>query len=142
MGSSMIVFWKKLKTVQTVSLRCTKEKDWHGFAKVFVSSEESRTILFHEKGEWENRNLSFSNTLRWRLHSDRISLEHLRFGSQFPVSLVDFTQEGGNWLVATNPHLCGSDRYSACISWDQEGIHLHWKVQGPLKNEEIYSYYQ
>ncbi len=142
MHSSIATFWDKLKTVQALSLRSTKENSWQGFAKICVTSEGNNVILFHEKGEWENNSLSFTNTLRWTLHAGGISLEHLRFGSNFPVSLVEFTLIAENSLVSINPYLCGADRYSANIFWDQDGIQLHWNVQGPLKNEEIHSHYR
>lgn len=142
LNSSIAVFWRKLQMVQAVDLRCTKENDWHGFAKVVITPEQNEALLFHEKGEWKNTNLSFTNTLRWILHLDRISLEHLRFGSHLPVRLVDLTPTAENCLNSISPHLCGQDKYSAQIFWDQEGIHLHWDILGPLKNEKIYSHYR
>lgn len=142
MNSSIALFWEKLKIVQSATFRCKKEDDWQGFATVSVTLQKNQTILFKEKGEWENKNLSFTNTLRWIFCSDTISLEHLRFGFRSPVQLVHLAPTIYNDLHSINPYLCGQDHYSARVFWNQEGIHLLWSVRGPLKNEEIYTHYQ
>lgn len=134
-------FWEQLKTIQTLVIRCEKEDLWQGFANINVVLENEQTIIFHEKGEWEKQNISFTNTLRWTLHSDSISIEHLRFGLQTPVFLLYLTPTEHNCLDTISPHYCQRDTYSARAFWTQEAIHFFWNVQGPLKNYKIYSYY-
>jgi hypothetical protein len=141
MSCQISTLWKKLKTVQRVSLRCEMETLWQGFANVLTVFETEQEIIFHEKGIWVNQNLSFTNILRWRLTPFGLSLEHLRFGLHAPVFLFYLIPVKINCLTSGNPHLCGRDQYSAEIFWDQTGIHFSWSVQGPMKNHKIFSHY-
>lgn len=134
--------WKRLREVQTVALQCEKGEVWQGVAHVSVIHEGEQAIAFHEKGEWERKNLQFTNTLRWRLAEDGISLEHLRFGIQNPVLLFHLVPDGPNSLHSMCPHFCREDRYSAQLFLDPEEVHFIWRGRGPRKDEKGLSSYR
>lgn len=83
--------------------------------------------------------ICFRNRLRWTLETDRISLEHLRYG--YPVFLFHFEQTQSNRLESVAPHLCSKDTYSSHIIWDEKSIDYHVRIIGENKNDELlYSY--
>jgi hypothetical protein len=124
------------------TLQCEKKELWQGSANVVATFENKQTIVFHEKGAWDNQKISFTNVLRWTLHPDTLSLEHLRLGYENPVYLLHLAPTKHGCLDTIDPHLCKQDSYSAQAFLNQEGIHLFWTIQGPSKNETIYSHYQ
>jgi len=109
---------------------------------VSVIKEEANVLVFHEKGSWSGKQeMNFTNVFRWTLdlNAGVISLEHLRYGS--PVFLVNLTPLSKHLLISLQPHTCGRDTYTGKMHLKSDGIHLHWSILEPKKNEEINSYY-
>jgi hypothetical protein len=134
--------WEKLKTIKQFAIIQEKEDPWQGSGTVHVLLENQNTILFHEKGTWETKEIAFTNKLRFKLYPDRISLEHLRFGENTPISLVDLMPEKDHSLRTLTPHLCGEDCYRAKLFLNEDGIRLAWDIKGPKKHHKIYSFYR
>ena len=97
------------------------------------------SLFFHIRGNWQNQNLSFSDTLRWTLTLDYLSLEHLRFGENNPIKLVHLALIKDKVLKSISPHLCGQDCYAAELSWNEKEIDLTWDIQDLKKNERVTS---
>jgi hypothetical protein len=147
--SCLLAFWQRLKMVKrftrTSYSRTAELKGWNerGQGSVVVHEESSFTLVFHERGSWQ-QNIEFSNVFRWRLdlRSGLISLEHLRHGPLQPVFLFFLTASSQTLLVSADSHVCEEDIYMAQVPWDEYAIRLNWRVIGPHKNEEMeYSYY-
>ena len=132
-------FFEKLKTIKHATITCDKDEKWHGTADVSITSENDHNLVFHIKGNWQNKNVSFSDTLRWTLTPDYLSLEHLRFGENNPIKLVHLVLVKDKVLKSLSPHLCGQDCYLAELSGSERGIDLTWNIQGPRKNERVTS---
>lgn len=145
-------FWSRLSLVTSLSFtahtRAKEETGWNGKGKaeVIVSSSETSTLLFQEKGTWKDKHgqeMDFSNRFRWTLDLDAgtIALEHLRRGPHHPVFLFHLAPSGENSLESIDSHLCGSDTYLGKVRFDHHGLQLSWRVIGPKKNEEIDCWY-
>jgi hypothetical protein len=108
---------------------------------------DAATILFHESGSWRQESgqeTSFKNVFRWSIDAegDVLRLEHLRFGPDRPVHLLDLAVVGIGVLEAAEPHVCSADRYNGRMECGPESVQLHWAVTGPKKNECIgYTYW-
>jgi hypothetical protein len=68
-----------------------------------------------------------------------MGLEHLRFGEQNPVRLVEIEKndcDGSDlsW-VCTSPHMCGKDRYALKLVVKICELNLVWTINGPVKNQ-------
>jgi hypothetical protein len=148
----LLRFWAQLATVCqltcNVKNRSPEEQGQYskGRGEVSVSSENDRTLIFHEKGVWQggdNGEITFSNSYRWTL--DRlggvIALEHLRRGVEHAVFLFHLAPSGAHSLASVDSHLCGGDSYFGRIHFDKRSIRLHWRVIGPRKNGEIDTFY-
>lgn len=131
--------FERLKAIKQATITCDRDEKWLGTADVSITSENDHTLVFHIKGNWQNKNLSFSDTLRWTLTPDYLSLEHLRFGENNPIKLVSLVLVKDKVLKSISPHLCGQDCYAAKLSWNEKGIDLTWDIQGPKKNEKVTS---
>lgn len=144
-------FWEQLLTVKELTFKAkTKSKEEHGWdgkgnGEVMVS-REGNTLLFNEKGTWQNKEgaeIRFSNVFRWTLDRSAgvISLEHLRRGHAHPVFLFHLAPSGSHSLSSVDSHLCAGDTYFGQIHFDKHGLRLNWRVIGPKKNEELDYYY-
>lgn len=142
-------FWKQLTTVKQVSFQAKTKSSRSGSVKgkgdVTVVKESDLVLIFNEKGEWqgEEGTVNFSNTFRWTIDRDAgvISLEHLRRGIEHPVFLLDFAPFNNHTLFSVEAHLCEEDTYIGQIVNKNGLMHLHWRVIGPKKNDEINYYY-
>lgn len=147
------LFWKKLKSVKSLTFHAKTKSEttegWsgQGWGEVTVTSPDSNRLIFHEKGEWQDKqgiSVNFSNAFRWTLDLDAsgVSLEHLRYGVGRPVFLVYLTPSGKHSLLSVDAHLCGKDAYFGQIHFDRDSLQLNWRVVGPKKNEELdYCYF-
>jgi len=145
--------WQRLLAVTRLEFEARSGADsktgWngHGTGVVRVESMKFATILFHESGSWRQKSgeeIAFRNVFRWSIDTegDVIRLEHLRFGPNRPVHLLDLAIVGEDLLEAAEPHACGADNYSGRMQYGQESIQLCWTVIGPNKNESIaYTYW-
>lgn len=149
---TLLAFWEKLATVTQVTFQAkTQAKEdsgWNGKGKgeVTVTKEGLNTLIFTEKGSWQNQQgemINFSNAFRWTLDRQAclISLEHLRRGVERAVFLFYLTPSSSQTLSSVDSHLCGGDIYFGSIQFDSHHLKLNWRVIGPKKNEDIHYYY-
>ena len=146
--SSVNQMWARLSAVRSLQFESVSRTGigWSGTGSghVEVSSPAEGVLVFHESGSWTQnggRELRFSNVYRWSLGENSIALEHLRFGVDKPVWLLQLMpDEDGLWREDV-PHPCRDDCYSATMRSAGEMVFLEWQVNGPKKDETIsYSY--
>lgn len=148
----LLAFWENLLNVKHLNFKAiTNSKDvsgWNGIGKgeVISTRNGSNVLVFNEKGIWQGKqgvDIGFTNVFRWTLDLDAkiISLEHLRYGSKNPVFLFHLTPSDSHSLISVDPHLCGGDTYFGQIHFDDNSLHLNWRVIGPKKNEVLDYYY-
>ncbi|MGJ8524369.1 hypothetical protein LMG33818_000077 [Halomonadaceae bacterium LMG 33818] len=120
-----------------------------GHGKVEVTSSlqgEYRVVYLKETGKFclrGARPVSFKNVYRLTWYANRISLHHERRGKEHAVWLFDLTRDQDNpdVLLSEEPHLCGSDHYSAVLKLSPQGFILNWTIQGARKNERLAYHY-
>ena len=109
--------------------------------KVILSNE----IHFNEFIHWENESsllINSRNTYRWMFcNSGNIKLEHLRFGKDNPVFLVELFPSGKNEWSSIQPHNCNDDLYYAELKLENNNIILSWNVKGPTENYRLKTRY-
>lgn len=135
----------KLTNVTSLKFTAASNRDtgWigTGVGTVNVVSPADGSLIFEEFGTWtnqENLPLRFHNTFRWsRLNDKALRLEHLRLGLDQPVHLFDLRWQTNSLLATSQPHVCGSDLYSANLRILGSEIFLDWTVTGPRKDEKI-----
>ena len=141
--------WQRLALVSSLHSECRSQLQtgWNGEGegRVCVDSPTPETLVFSEEGHWQNERgarFPFRNIYRWTLHaSQRIALEHLRFGPETPVFLLDLVPADQRQLRAITPHLCGDDRYDATLYLANNALLFEWTVKGPAKDEHLlYTY--
>lgn len=139
----LLLAWDRLTKTQQLTCSTKSEKFIRkGKALISVTKKGTNVLIFHEKGTWSGKQtMNFSNVFCWTLdlNAEVISLEHLRYNS--PVFLINLTPLSNHLLISLQPHTCGKDIYIGKMHLKPEGIHLHWNIIGPKKNEEIDSYY-
>lgn len=139
--------WNSLRTVRTVQFSAKSSSQvsgWNasGRGTVIVGMVDDSTITFTESGKWRSdsgKELEFNNVYRWTLVEDAgiIRLEHLRFGRNQPVYLLDLVPTDDTTLQSVSPHCCGADLYTAIMEFKNEAIYFRWNVKGPEKDEHI-----
>ena len=144
--------WQRLTTVRALLSQCHSQLQtgWNGEGegRVSVDSPTPGILVFNEEGHWQNESgtrFPFRNIYRWTLHSSapqRIALEHLRFGPQNPVFLLDLVPADAHRLRSLSPHLCGDDRYEATLYLANNALYFEWLVKGPAKDEHLLYTYQ
>jgi len=149
---TLSLIWQRLTQVRSLHSQCHSqlETGWNGQGEGRVSTEKpsTDTLVFREEGHWQNDSgtrFPFSNIYRWTLRTQPtacIALEHLRFGPQQPVFLLDLAPDGPQRLRAVTPHLCGDDRYHAALSLADNALQFEWTVKGPAKDEYLLYTYQ
>ena len=138
-------FWDKLNSISSVTFSANSKTsdgdNWqgHGRGEVSIEKENSNTIIFNEKGLWNDKNLNFSNVFKWTLDrsAEVISLEHLRNGHDHPVFLFHLAPSTMHSLASVNSYLCEGDTYFGKIHFDQFSVNLNWRIIGSIKNETI-----
>lgn len=146
--ATLQIFWEKLTRIQTMCFSAKSKMPgntgWNGLGKgtVEVKKIDDYSMTFHEKGSWvseENKQMDFRNIFRWTYHPTQglVSLEHLRFGPQNPVTLFDLIPVDLNLLESMDAHVCENDTYFGQVRCDKHFIQFNWRVIGPKKNEEI-----
>ena len=98
-------------------------------------------MVFKEKLHWEKGSsllINSKNVYRWNFPlTGNIKLEHLRFGKNNPVDLVELIPAGENFWQSKIPHICNNDLYSAELTLASENIILCWTVKGPNENYSL-----
>ncbi len=112
-----------------------------GKGKVILQDISENSITTFEKGQWQGvhakETVAFTNVFRWQVdwEKERLSLEHLRFGTDRPVFLFYLIPVEDHLLKSLEPHECKEDTYFGSVLFDDHYIHLNWRVVGPKKNE-------
>ena len=142
---TLLLGWDRLGKVEQLTCNTrSKESIQKGKALVSVIKQGNNVLIFQEKGSWSGiQEMHFTNTLRWTLDRNVgvISLEHLRYGSNSPVFLVNLTPTTNYFLTSLHSHVCKKDTYTAKMYLHHHLIHLHWQILGPKKNTDMHSYY-
>jgi hypothetical protein len=140
--------WQRLTGVRALEFRArstaTTATGWQGVGQgtVEVQAPSEETLVYREQGQWKSAagtSFAFTNSYRWTRYSSSglLSLEHLRFGDERPVSLFELAAAGeGEWR-STAAHVCSEDCYSAVMTFGDGFVHLEWNVSGPNKSEVI-----
>ncbi len=149
-ADSIAIIWQRLTTIRSLRSQCRSQLQtgWNGEGegRVSVESPAAETLVFSEEGHWQNESgarFPFRNIYRWTLHAtpSLIALEHLRFGPENPVFLLDLIPASTHRLRAATPHLCGDDRYDATLFLADDALYFEWTVKGPAKDEHLlYTY--
>lgn len=150
--NELLVFWKKLGEIKHLRFTTKSKKGEEkimqtGVAEVIITTPTPHVYMYQEKGFWMHNGLptsGFSNQFRWTLNTEQglISLEHLRYGFNHPVFLFHLRITKPYMLESVDAHLCGGDTYLGNMSWNQKAIHLHQRVIGQNKNDELlYQYH-
>lgn len=143
--SPLTLLWHRLGHVQTLEFlaRSSGQTGWdgQGIGTVTVQADREDVWIYYESGTWQptlgGADLRFRNTYRWTRLTDRVRLEHLRFGPENPVLLFDLVPENeGVWKSASG-HLCQEDCYTASLLLADDHLLLCWAIVGPRKNESI-----
>ena len=145
--NSGIEIWKRLKQVSSLSFTAqsaNRKTGWIGTGKGKVKVEivSGEVIIFSETGTWTTTSgaeMEFSNRYRWSLSTcqDFLKLEHLRYGVESPIKLLELYCDADlRWKTST-PHTCNKDTYTLEINYSSSCISLDWHVIGPVKNERI-----
>jgi hypothetical protein len=141
--------WDHLRRVTIVNFTAQSQSatGWSGLGSgaVVVESPAPEFLVFKESGTWQpirGRETRFTNVFRWTiLGAKAIRLEHLRFGPENPVHLLDLSPHLDRTWVANGPHVCSEDCYSADLQLHENGLNVQWSITGPKKNELIrYAY--
>lgn len=139
--------WHQMKSITKNSFRVLstdmREKSYlrEGVGEVVVKLSE-QSLLFEEEGVWDDQ-IKYRNVWRWRFIQERktLALDHLRYGESKPVFLFELVPDEENKFVSITPHLCGNDRYSGTLEYDESSIHMCIRVCGPEKNEKLFYTY-
>ncbi len=118
----------------------------HRFSgKVKTERPSEKEIIFYEHIRWENEDsllINARNIYRWTFISPgKIKLEHLRFGENKPLFLVELSKVKKNTWESIEPHNCNNDLYSAELSMNDENTVLSWSVKGPTENYSLKTIY-
>lgn len=143
----LLLFWGNLKKINHLFFLASSKRNGAlssqaGEAQVEMIPLNPHTLVSQEKGSWiQNQvpGIAFNNSFRWTLDlgEERIGLEHLRYGSDHPVFLFYLAPSSPFTLEAANEHVCAADIYLGKIEWSDELIEFHWRIVGPLKNDQL-----
>jgi hypothetical protein len=144
MTNDLDFVWSQLSQIQALRFHSQSRTGigWSGLGSgsVKVTPAPPNALVFEESGRWVQnggREIRFTNVYRWTLLSDRIRLEHLRFGLSNPVFLFELApNDEGTWRDI-KPHLCRDDCYSATLSMTAGQLFLRWSINGPRHDETI-----
>jgi len=110
-----------------------------------VIRQDNNSIITEELGKWVNnygQRVVSKNIFKWSALNDSIlKLEHLRFGEEKPLFLVNFYNEKNYLWKSLEPHICGQDIYNAELDIFPTNIKLEWKINTPKHTYTIVSKY-
>jgi hypothetical protein len=139
--------WNRLREVRVMQFSAKSSSQTSGWSAsgdgtVIVGLVDTSTMIFTERGNWRSgcgKELEFNNVYRWTLAEGAgiIRLEHLRFGRNQPIYLLDLAPTDDTTFHSVSPHYCGEDSYTASMEFKSESIYLRWTVKGPKKDEQI-----
>jgi len=144
---TLIDAWERLCSVQGLQFTAKSRNrksglNGTGTGTVTVTTIDNSTIIFTEHGKWTTDSgleLVFDNTYRWTLIEDAgtVRLEHLRFGPNRPVFLLDLVPTNNVIYKSVSPHCCGTDSYTAIMEFKNDLIYVRWHIEGPGKDADI-----
>jgi hypothetical protein len=136
--------WALLREIEALQFKSESRSstNWSGAGQgsVKVLQITPEVLIFEESGRWRQnggQEIRFTNVYRWTYATDRIRLEHLRFGRENPVFLFEMAPDAEGIWRDINPHLCRDDCYSAALRTAGGQLFLQWSVNGPTRNESI-----
>lgn len=145
LNNKFIMNFRHITRLHTESFNIDGGKIHSLSGSVQVEITRGNEIIFNENLRWENENsllLNSRNVYRWAFpDSGNIRLDHLRFGKDKPVFLVEFSKSGENSWKSIEPHDCNNDLYSAELNFGNNNIILHWTVNGPTENYTLKTVY-
>lgn len=131
------------------SFEATTNRSYEGWAgrgsgKVTSFWHDDNTLIYEEEGVFvtqQQKTLKAKNTYCWRFEDLKVSLEHLRFGYEYPVFLFDLVQVDQMTWKSSCPHQCDLDQYHGTLILQEKGFKLNWLVQkGQEYNRMDYIY--
>jgi hypothetical protein len=143
---ALLAAWRLLQSVRSVTLTV-----WDGAADAFqaqgtgsvaIEVVGASQMVMRERGRWTDPRGSgthYTDALRWTLDHDAgmLRLQHLRRGTEAPVTVLELIADGVGGLIPLGPHLCGKDRYEGSLRLLDGEAEVSWRVAGPGKNLEI-----
>ena len=109
-----------------------------GHGKVEIQTPDPSVIIWKESGVWDDGygSLEFFNVYRWSwLQNEKLRLEHLRYGEDNPVQLVELINSQKNHWETDLPYVCAKDTYSLTLKCINQTLFLKWKIKGPKKDQ-------
>lgn len=119
------------------------ESGWSGTGtgSVVVQTGPAGRLLLRETGLWQPQfgaQIRFRSGYSWFIIGpERVGLEHLRWGPDHPVYLLDLVWQGGGLWCSALPHHCREDRYDLKIQIQARKVRLKWTVIGPHKQDYL-----
>lgn len=152
-SSDMKGIWRQLVRItkmrlRIVSLSGTGDCFGRGYGDVQILLLHKHALVLNESGSWSTKSgarFAFWNRYRWifRPRSQRLILEHLRYGDHNPERLLTFDLwKRPRILIPSKPYLCGRDSYDATLEQTLQGLDLRWNISGPDKNQKTISEYR
>lgn len=136
---ALTTFWKQLAQVKHLFVTAKSETECKTGEATIRTQLSGTRLTFEESGEWLTDKTAFTNTFRWNLDAQTalITLEHLRYGTDHPVFLLNLTPTQPRVLESVDAHLCGKDTYLGNIVWKKNAITFYWRIIGPKKNTHL-----
>lgn len=110
----------------------------HGIVR--VHRDDSGAVILSEEGRWRpvpGSTVVFRAGYRWKARNDRLSVEHVRYGIQRPVFLLDLVASTPHAWSSLSPHVCGEDQYDAGLSFRSGAVVVSWRASGPRKHYSL-----
>lgn len=137
------VIWDHLQNVSQMTLMARSGSCFRKGKGNVIVEQSGQSLIFHEQGNWQGNEGKYQNRFRWTWDRAKglLTLEHLRFGEDYPVFLFDLHPARGNMLKSLCPHLQGKDTYFGWMECGKLFLHLHIRTLGPTKDEKVeYAY--
>lgn len=107
--------WLRLSQIRSLRFvaQGSAQSGWSGRGEgtVVVTAPQQEVLTFSEAGLWQpaqGKSLPFHNVYRWtHLATNRLRLEHLRFGPEKPVFLFDLEESSQDQWHSIEPHQIG-----------------------------------
>lgn len=117
-----------------------------GVSEVSILDDEDDAVTLFERGKWYgvsgDTEMAYTNALRFRLaENGNVILEHLRYGKERPVALLELHRVGPGHYKSIAPHVCKEDIYTGDVLFDEHYVHLSWQITGPKKNTQLRAVY-
>ena len=141
-GAEALGVLRRLADVRRMSFRSEPASGprVEGTGVVHVRDASADALTLEESGAWHPAGgpaVPVRTAQRWSRAGDRLRLEHLRFGAEAPVFLVEMALGADGAWRAARPHVCAADRYRATLRLEGDEVVLQWQVGGPKKDDVL-----